>query len=74
MKTGFKIALPILVFLVGAGLGHVHKHHKLRIVADAAAQAQRDEDDAKATACRVAGGMPIYGCFRGRLAGCYQKK
>jgi hypothetical protein len=71
MKTGFKIALAILVFGVGAGLGQVHKAHKLRMVAEASARQAQKQSDEDAEACRRAGGMPIYGCCSLRLAGCY---
>jgi uncharacterized membrane protein len=74
MKTGFKIALAILVFVVGAGLGHVHKLHKLhklRMVAEASARQAQKQSDEDADACRSAGGMAIYGCCSTRLAGCY---
>jgi hypothetical protein len=71
MKTGFKIALAILVFSVGAGLGHVHKLHKLRMVAQASARQAQKQSDENAEACRRAGGMPIYGCCSSMLAGCY---
>ena len=74
MKTGFKIALPILALGVGAGLGHVHKLHKLdnlRVVAQASARQAQAQSEEDAKACRRAGGMPIYGCCSSMLAGCY---
>lgn len=81
MKTGFKIALPMLALVVGAGLGQAHKHIRMANAKARLAQEQSDKDalaqelsdkDAKdAQACRDVGGMPIYS-VTWRLAGCYQ--
>ena len=72
MKTGFKIALAMLALVVGAGLGQAHKHIRMANAKARLAQEQSDKDAKDAQACRDVGGMPIYGCFTLRLAGCYQ--
>ena len=74
MKTGIRIALPILALLVGAGLGEAHKlykAHKLRMAAQAPAREAQKQSDEAAEACRRAGGVPIYGCCSTLVAGCY---
>jgi hypothetical protein len=81
MKTGFKIALATLAFVVGAGLGQAQTYIRManaeaRLAQEQSdearlAQEQSDKDAKNAQACRDVGGMPIYS-FTWRLAGCYQ--
>jgi hypothetical protein len=63
----------MLALVVGAGLGQAQKHIRMAN-AEARASAQErlenEEDEKAAKACRDAGGMPIWGCFTGKLAGC----
>ncbi|MGE5837609.1 MAG: hypothetical protein ACM4AI_24265 [Acidobacteriota bacterium] len=74
MKIGFKIALAMLALVVGAGLGQAEKHIRRTNAEARLAQELSDKDARDAQACRDAGGMPIYGCFTLRLAGCYQPR
>lgn len=74
MKTGLRIALPILALLVGAGLGLAHKHIRMANAKARLAQEQQEQSDRDAMAaraCRDAGGVPIYS-FTWRFAVCYQ--
>jgi Flp pilus assembly protein TadG len=79
-----KIALMILALTIGGAAGMMHKSIRMANAADAtapqarweneqaAAQArwETEQDEKAAKVCRDAGGMPIWGCFTGKLAGC----
>ena len=68
-----KIALMILALTIGGAAGMMHKSIRMANAAEAraAAQARWNEQDEKAAKdCRDAGGIPIWGCFTGKLAGC----
>lgn len=79
-----KIALMILALTIGGAAGMMHKSIRMANAAEAraarmanaeearaAAQARWSEQDEKAAKdCRDAGGIPIWGCFTGKLAGC----
>jgi Tfp pilus assembly protein PilV len=69
-----KIALMILALTIGGAAGMMHKSIRMANAAEARADAQarweNEQDEKAAMVCRDAGGMPIWGCFTGKLAGC----
>ncbi len=69
-----KIALMILALTIGGAAGMMHKSIRMANAAEARAAAQarweNEQDEQAAKVCRDAGGMPIWGCFTGKLAGC----